>query len=143
MTIQESRANQRFFRNYGVIMIVLLCVQYVLGMINNLYVQFPEAGTEAQMWEFAWKQFSLASHIILGIILLLASVYLLIRAMRFGTRSWFIPSLIGLFAILVAGFSGAMFIPAQENLYSLIMSIAFLMAMLSYVWGILRFFADK
>jgi hypothetical protein len=135
MTTKESRINGRISRNIGITIIGLLGVEYVLGMINNLYVQFPETGTEAQMWEFAWKQFSEASHIVLGIMILLVGL-ILIRVIRNGNRSKVIVSGIGFIGIFVAGFSGARFIPTQQDLYSLSMSIAFLVALLSYVWVI-------
>jgi hypothetical protein len=134
MAIKDPVKHERSSRNIRLVMIGLLSIEYILGMINNLYVQFPETGTEAQMWEFAWKQISVGAHIILGIILLLAGLFIFIRAIRDGNRTITIVSGIGFIAILVAGFSGAMFIPAQMDLYSLSMSIAFLVALLCYVW---------
>lgn len=137
MKIQESRSKERISGKIGTIMIGLLVVEYILGMINNLYVTFPEAGTEAQMWEFAWRQFSTAFHIGLGALLLLAGLFIFLRAMRSGNRSWTLVSGIGFLAIFIAGYSGARFIPAQQASYSLSMAVAFLIALLSYVWGLL------
>jgi hypothetical protein len=134
MKIKNPGNYERISRNIGIIMIGLLGIEYILGMINNLYVHFPDTGTEVQMWEFAWKQFSVGSHIILGIILLLSGLFIFLRIIRTGNRSKIIVSGIGFISILVAGFSGAMFIPTQQDLYSLSMSIGFLVALLSYVW---------
>jgi len=120
-------------------MIGLLVAEYILGMINNLFVHFPEGGTEVQMWEFAWRQFSISSHIILGIILLLAGLLVVIRAIQNGNQSGIIFSGIGFIAVLLAGFSGSRFIPTQQDLYSLSMSIAFLIALLCYVGGICQY----
>ena len=58
MTINDPGSHERISINIGIILIGLLGIEYILGMINNLYVHFPETGTEVQMWEFAWKQFS-------------------------------------------------------------------------------------
>jgi hypothetical protein len=134
MTINNPRSHERISRNIGIIMIGLLGIEYILGMINNLYVHFPETGTDVQMWEFAWKQLSVGSHIILGIFLLLAGLFIFIRAIRTVNRTKIIVSGISFIAIFVAGFSGAMFITTQKDPYSLSMSIAFLVALLSYVW---------
>ena len=134
MTINDSKSHERISRNIGIILIGLLGIEYILGMINNLYVHFPETGMDVQMWEFAWKQLSVVSHIILGIFLLLAGLFIFILAIRTVNRIKIIVSGIGFIAIFVAGFSGAMFIPTQKDIYSLSMSIAFLVALLSYVW---------
>jgi len=134
MTINDSKSHERISRNIGIILIGLLGIEYILGMINNLYVHFPETGMDVQMWEFAWKQLSVVSHIILGIFLLLAGLFIFILAIRTVNRIKIIVSGIGFISIFVAGFSGAMFITTQKDLYSLSMSIAFLVALLSYVW---------
>lgn len=111
-----------------------LIVQYALGMYVNLFVSFPNNATEGQLWEFAWSQPSLAAHIILAILILLAAITLCIRAIRSKDRRWIVASSIGLLAVLAAGVSGAAFIPSQSNAYSYSMSLMFLIAILSYAW---------
>lgn len=121
---------------HGIVIIVLLILQYLLGMITNLFVQFPQDKHGGQLWVFAWKQIPLAAHIILGILLIIGSIVLVIRAMRQKNKSWIIASIIGVLSILVAGVSGAIFIPSQAAIYSFIMSISFIAAFISYGWGI-------
>jgi hypothetical protein len=131
--------NARQFRGLRIqtaVLIGALIVQYAFGMYVNLYVSFPDtAATEGQLWEFAWSQPALATHIVLAILILLGAIVLCVRAARAKNPTWIWCSLIGLLAILAAGASGASFIPSQLNLYSYAMSLAFLIAFLAYAWA--------
>jgi hypothetical protein len=129
---------QRSLRSQGLGMLFSLTLQYILGMVSNLYVQFPNTTVEGQLWEFAWTQVSEAAHIILGLLLFIASLVLLIRAVSSKQRTWTIAGSIGLAGILVAIYGGVRFIPTQNAPYSLLMSIAFIIAMLAYVWGLFK-----
>lgn len=126
----------RSLRIHGIFLTVALVVQYALGMYVNLFVTFPENATQSQLWEFAWSQKSLASHILLAFLILFGAIVLAIRAVRFKNVIWIRASGIGLLAVLAAGASGATFIPSQSDIYSYFMSLAFLIAILSYMWGI-------
>ena len=118
----------------GMFLLGALVVQYALGMYVNLYVAFPSSATTGQLWEFAWSQWPLASHIGLAILLLVGAILLCIRAILYKNRTWIIGSVIGLLGILAAGASGAIFIPSQMNAYSYSMSLAFLVAFAAYCW---------
>lgn len=111
-----------------------LVVQYALGMYVNLYTSFPNNATAGMLWEFAWSQWPLASHIILAILLLLGAVLLCVRAILYKDKKWIIGSVVGLLGILAAGGSGAIFIPSQMNAYSYSMSLSFLIAFGAYFW---------
>lgn len=113
-----------------------LVVQYALGMYVNLFVTFPDNATQTQSWEFARSQPALLAHIILAALILIGAIVLCIRSARYRSKSWIWASLIGLLAVLAAGASGAQFIPTQTDLYSYSMSLAFLIAFLSYGWGL-------
>jgi len=122
----------------GTILIASLVVQYALGMYVNLFVPFPEAGTEGQLWEFAWSQPALATHIVLAILIFIGAVVLCIRAYLSRDSAWILPSFIGLLGVLIAGADGAQFIPTQSDLFSYLMALGFLIAALSYAWGLYR-----
>lgn len=124
----------RSLRITGMFLVGALIVQYALGMYVNLFISFPSNATEGQLWEFAWSQPSLASHIILAILILGAAITLCVRAIRSKDRRWIIASSIGLLGIVAAGASGASFIPTQANAYSYSMALMFLVAILSYGW---------
>jgi len=116
-------------------LILGLIVQYILGMFSNLYVVFPDTTIPGKLWEFAWSQASEASHIILGIFLFIGTLVLLIRARVYRNRIWTVASGTALAGILVAIYGGVSFIPTQNDPYSLLMSVAFIVAMMAMVWG--------
>lgn len=113
-----------------------LSLQFLLGMYAALFVQFPENAHEGQLWKFAWTQVPIAAHIIIGLGLLIGAIGLLIRSIKQKNKKWSITASIGAIAILIAIMSGARFIPTQQNILSYVMSIAFILAMLIYSWGI-------
>jgi hypothetical protein len=121
---------------HSMVIIAMLVLQYLLGIATNLFVKFPNSGTSSQFWEFTWSQSVLACHIVLGILLLVSSLVLLIRSIVYKNKQWIIISLTGCIAITIAGITGALFIPSQKDLYSFIMSIAFILALLTYFFGL-------
>lgn len=126
----------RGLRIQGYVLVCALVVQYALGMYVNLYVSFPDGLAGGQLWEYAWSQTPLGAHIVLAILILLGAIVCLVRALIFKNRTWTIASVVGLLAIIAAGGSGAIFIPLQADLYSYAMSLAFLVAILSYAWAL-------
>ncbi|HEV3245378.1 MAG TPA: hypothetical protein VG102_03395 [Candidatus Paceibacterota bacterium] len=126
----------RSLRINGVFLVAALVLEYLLGMYVNLFVSFPENAVDGQLWGFAWSQAPLAAHIILAILILLGAIVLLVRSILRKDKRWGIASSIGLAAVLLAGLSGAAFIPTQTDLYSYSMSLMFLLAVLSYSWAI-------
>jgi hypothetical protein len=132
----QVQTTQRLLRSQGLSMILALAVQYILGMVTNLFVQFPDTIVEGQLWEFAWTQVSEAAHIILGLGLFIGGLMLLIRSVSYKNRTWTVAASIGLAGILTAIYSGVRFIPTQNDPYSLVMSIAFIVALLAYGWGV-------
>lgn len=140
MATNVQTSYNHLLRVHGMTLILGLIVQYILGMFSNLFVQFPDTTSEGKLWGFAWTQISVASHIILGLLLFIGAVVLLIRALRYKNRTWTIAASTGLAGILAAIYGGVSFIPSQNDPYSLLMSIAFIVALLALVWG---FYASK
>jgi hypothetical protein len=134
----KVQTTPRVLRSQGLEMLFALTVQYILGMITNLFVQFPDTTVEGQLWEFAWTQVSEAAHIILGLLLFIGGLVLVIRSITYKNRTWTVASSIGLAGILVAIYGGVRFIPTQSDPYSLLMSIAFIVSLLAYVWGLFK-----
>src|SRR5260221_11435943 len=98
--------NSKTLRFQGVVMVVLLVIQYVLGMKANLFSDFPTSASDSQLWKYAWSQFPLAAHIILGLLLLIGAIVLVVRSVMVKDKKWITFSLIGLLTIFIAGFSG-------------------------------------
>ncbi len=132
----ETQKSQRALRTHGILMVVLLAVQYILGMINNFFVAFPQSDQAEVMWRYAASQASEIAHIILGLSLFISAVILVIRAIRAKNRDWTIASIIGLTGIMSAIYGGVTFIPSQNDQLSFVMAVAFIVALLAYGWGI-------
>jgi 4-hydroxybenzoate polyprenyltransferase len=82
--------------------------------------------------------FALTAQYILGLLLFVGALVLLIRSITYKNRTWMVAGSIGLAGILVAIYGGVRFIPTQNDPYSLLMSIAFIVSLLAYVWGLFK-----
>ncbi|MFI5240108.1 MAG: hypothetical protein ACHQUB_00110 [Candidatus Saccharimonadia bacterium] len=129
---QFSRLSKR-----AIGILIMLGVQYLLGMWANIYVTFPKTKVSGKLWEYAWHQIPIALHILLAFGLLISSLILLSQAYKNNSVTWKIPALVGFCAILFAGFGGAAFIDQQSPVYSYVMATAFLIALGSYLWGLI------
>jgi hypothetical protein len=109
--------------------VVMLILQFILGMIYNLYGTAPTA-KKSIGW---FSSPVLALHVILGILLFIAAVGQLVRAIgaRHALTIWM--SAIGLAAIVAAFFSGLGFTSSGAAGASLGMAIAFAVALAAYV----------
>ena len=116
----------------------ILVLQYILGMAINLFVQFPDTKNENSLWEFVKGQVPIVIHIILAAMLLVGACVLLIRAIHSQSKPWIVSAGVGLFWILVAIIAGAQFVPTQQDVYSFIMAAAFILAIVSYGWGMYK-----
>jgi hypothetical protein len=107
----------------------MLILQFILGMIYNLYGTAPTAKKSIGLFSSP----VLALHVILGILLFIAAVGQLVRAIgvRHALTIWM--SAIGLVAILAAFFSGLGFTGNGAAGASLGMAIAFAVALAAYV----------
>jgi hypothetical protein len=118
---------------------VLLILQFLLGMYNNFYVNFPEKAGPLDNWKFALHSISEQAHILLGIVLLVLVIITMVRAARMKSRHMIIVGYIGLAAVLLAILGGVLFVTTQNDLYSYLMSIGFLAAIMNVNIGILTF----
>ena len=109
--------------------VAMLILQFILGMIYNLYGTAPTAKKSIGLFSSP----VIALHVILGILLFVAAAVLLIRAI--GARQGLSIGLsaVGLVAIVVSGFAGLAFAGNGANSASLNMSIAFAVALACYV----------
>src|ERR1700723_3639929 len=82
--------------------VVMLIIQFILGIIYNLYGTAPTSTKSVGLFSSP----DLALHVILGILLVIAAVGQLIRAIgiRHALSLWM--SAVGLVSILGAGFAG-------------------------------------
>ena len=110
-------------------LVSMLIIQFILGMIYNLYGTGPSPGKSVGMFSSP----VLALHVILFFLLVIAALGQLIRAAGARHRLTLWMSAVGLLAILAAGFAGIGFIGNGDDGASLGMSLAFAVALAAYV----------
>ena len=125
----EQRARQLGrLRGASMGAMVMLILQYALGMGVNLYTTTGKGG-----FSEAFKNGPvLVLHTILGLLLIVAAVGLLVRAIIARHRAVIIASAVGLVAIIAAAGSGTSFLSSNANGASLGMAIATAVAFLCY-----------
>ncbi|MFZ1041860.1 MAG: hypothetical protein WCA79_21725 [Anaerolineales bacterium] len=139
-TASQNSKTQNGLRTHAIFMIGVLVIQYILGMIANMFVQFPDTTDLGQLWEFARSQFTTGAHIVIGTLLLLGAIIFVIRTARAKIGGWIASSVVGLIAIVAAFYGGVTFVSSQVDAYSLVMALATIVAFLAYGWGL---YADR
>jgi len=109
--------------------VVMLIIQFILGMIYNLYGTAPTSTKSIGLFSSP----DLALHVILGILLFVAAAGQLVRAIGVRHRLSIWLSALGLLSILGAGFAGLGFTGSGAAGASLGMSLAFAVALACYV----------
>ncbi|BCL78912.1 hypothetical protein ccbrp13_13770 [Ktedonobacteria bacterium brp13] len=127
--------------------LLLLVVEFLLGMLVNLFVQIPSPlpGTTAStskglLQGLAWSltQTSmpmLLVHVVLGVMLVLISLVLMVLSIVARQRRWIIASVIAACGIIIAALSGSGFVASGAAASSLVMSIGFLVSLVAYAIG--------
>jgi hypothetical protein len=113
--------------------VTMLIIEFILGMIYNLYGTAPTASKSVGLFSSP----VLALHVIMSILLLVAAVMLLVRSIGARHRLTIWMSALGLAAIVAAGFAGLGYAGNGAAGASLGMSLAFAVALASYVVVIL------
>ncbi|HXZ05677.1 MAG TPA: hypothetical protein VEH81_12650 [Ktedonobacteraceae bacterium] len=144
----KTTISQLRMRTLTAVILVLLALQFVVGMLVNLYVQVPamHPGANAPeyfsgvaqgvVWSLLHAPLWLQIHSIVGLLLFIASIVLIGFAIAARSKSWIIISIIGLFGIMAGGFNGASFMNYGHDFSSLLMSLGFLLAVIPYVIGL-------
>jgi heme A synthase len=87
-------------------LVILLVIQYILGLANNLHGTAPTATRDIS--EFSSPL--LAVHVINGTLLIVAAIWLVVVTVRARARLAVITSVIGLLSVLAAFYGGERFI---------------------------------
>lgn len=135
-------------RRHAFVLLLALGLQFLFGMLTNLYVQVPAAHPGALLdnyfvgvalgvwWALAHSALWLRVHVALGLLLFVGAIMLVVRAVHARDRLWIIVSSLGLLGIVGAGFNGASFMNYGHDVSSLIMSATFLLALIAYLVGL-------
>ena len=115
------------------LILVSLSIEFVLGMIINLFGIPPDDPNASQ--ESIFAKIAFAIHGINGIILVLFAIVILVFTIKSGVSFWKKIAAIGLFSILIAAGAGIATINLKDNaseLASLTMAIGFILSFISY-----------
>ena len=116
------------------IALVMLVLQYGLGMILNFYVEVPAADAHAGIFtEIATAPLALTAHALLGVCLAGTAVLAVARAMALRDRTLAVLAAAGLAAIVGAFVAGEMFVKNGEDSTSFAMAMLTGAALLCYV----------
>ena len=134
-SVQKRQSRQAGLRRASLAILIVLIVQFTVGIGVNLYVTLPTAGHPGHSSWFG-NGALLALHAALGMFLVLAAVFVLVRAIMARNVTLIVTSAAGLVAIILAFFFGASFTDKLTNGYSLGMAIAFAAALACYTIGL-------
>jgi len=132
---QKTESRQAGLRQANLAVLILLAVQFGLGIGVNLYVTLPSAGHPGHASWFG-NGALLALHATLGMLLILGAIFVLVRAILARNVTLIVTSAAGLVAILLAAFFGSGFTDKLTDGYSLGMAIAFAVALACYAIGL-------
>jgi hypothetical protein len=125
--------------------VIMICLQFGLGMFVNLFVTIPKhhsganpseyfsGSTRSVIWAIGHGAVALAIHVVLGLLLAIMVITIVARAISIGRRSIIVWSVMGAMGTLGAGFTGAGFLDFNENVSSFFMAILALGALLCFV----------
>lgn len=134
-SIPAANRQPRRLRHASFGLVILLVIQYVLGLSYNLYGTTPT--TTKQITEFSSPL--LAVHVIVGVLLILAAIYLVVVTVRARARAAATTSGIGLLSVLAAFVGGESFIHKGASGYSMLMGVMMAVALLCYVVNVWAF----
>ena len=132
---QKMQFRETGLRQASLAILIVLIVQFALGISVNLYVTLPTVGHPGHASWFGNGPL-LALHAALGMLLVLSAIFVLIRAIMARNGTLIVTSAAGLAAILLAAFFGSGFTDKLTDGYSLGMSIAFAVALACYAIGL-------
>jgi ABC-type sugar transport system permease subunit len=133
LSLNQTDARVRAFRLTFLVTLVLLVLQYVLGVMANLYVQLPRSG---DVWGWVFQNSVLIQlHIYTGTLLIVVALVALILSIRARHPFGIIAAVAGLALLIFAWLSGDQFLATQDNGLSLRMALGFIGAFVAYLLG--------
>jgi hypothetical protein len=134
---QKMAARRAGLRQASLVVLIMLIVQFALGIGVNLYVTLPPAGTPGRGSDQSFSNGPLlAAHAVVGLLLVITAIYLLIRAIIARHVTLIVTSVAGLAAIITAAIYGAGFASKVTDADSMRMAMATAAALASYAIGL-------
>ncbi len=127
------------FRATVVLLLAVLAVQFVAGMIVNLYVAFPDQLPAGSAWAWSFAHTAIVPlHVALGTVILVLSLVAIELAIWAESRAGALSVGAGFACVAVAYLAGMWFLTyGQSALSSLVMALGFITACASYTAGLL------
>lgn len=130
----QKRSQQ--LSKHAKILLGLLVIQYIFGMISNLFITLPvHADKNLGLKDGQWVVWT---HILIGTIIVISAISLYVRASKAKDRIWKLVGGVTSGAVILAWMSGDEFLNSPDNGYSLAMSLFFIIAFVTLGWGIYR-----
>jgi hypothetical protein len=138
---QTTNKNLKMLRVGLITMLVLLVVQFIVGMYLNFYSKLPDThpGTDGSYapsisWALAGHAgLALAIHVTAWILLTVGAIALLVRGILSRRKAFIVGASLGLLFILLAGSGGLTFLNrGGDDKQSFMMAIGFILAMVAY-----------
>jgi hypothetical protein len=114
-------------------LVILLVIQYVLGIAYNLYGTMPTANKKIGIFSSPL----LTLHVIVGTLLVLAAIYLVVAAVGARIQLTVITSAIGLLSLIAAWVTGSAFAQKGGSGYSMAMGVMTAVALLCYAANVM------
>ena len=130
----RRRPGQAGLRRISVAALIMLVVQYGLGIFLNLYVSIPASDAHAGFFrEIATAPLALTVHALLGLGLIGTAILLVARAVGTRDRLLAVLATVGLTAIGGAFGTGEIFVKNGQSSASLAMAVLTGVALLCYI----------
>jgi uncharacterized membrane protein len=134
---QDAAPRIRGLRANALAAIVMLLIQYCLGISVNLYSTLPATDAGKPLFAaFAGAigdgPLLLSLHALLGTLLLITASAALLRSARLGATAAVVLTAVGLLVIVSAWIAGSEFVGHMKNATSLTMALATAVAILCY-----------
>ena len=125
------------FKGHLLAILVLLVVEFVLGMYTALFVEFPDSLANGNAWAWSMSQSPVVLlHIIVGTLLFLAALVVLVLSFLLRSKAANVTGILGFVTIVVAYLSGSTFLAdISQDSYSFTMSLGFIAAAVVYGVG--------
>ena len=136
------------YRQGSLAALLMLIAQFLLGMGVNLFVVIPKEHpgsnppeyfggvVQSVTWAILHGHILLILHAAFGLVLVFASVGILVQAIRTRTRGLIVTAGFGAFGVIAAGFNGGSYLNYHEDFSSMLMSVGFAVAVVSFVTGL-------
>ena len=123
----------------------MLVIQFLLGMVVNLFVAIPQnhpgahppeyfSGVVASVsWAVLHGGVWLMLHAVWGLLLVMGAAGTMLQAIRLGGGVRVALAVLGLVGVLGAGFNGGSFLNYHEDFSSMLMAVGFALALTVYL----------